>query len=81
VNAPSLEVLALQLEQIQRQINAITGHVTARDDMPIASEGRLRVHLNYAEHAVTHAWSVLRVAANDAAKQRAAELEQVNVRA
>jgi hypothetical protein len=78
VNVPSLEVLALQMKQIQSQINAITGHVTARDDMPIASEGRLRVHLAYAEQAITQAWSILHIAAKDAA---AADLEQVNGRA
>jgi len=81
MSAPTLESLAQQMQQIQRQLNAITGHVTSRGDLTTGQEGRLRVHLEYAEQAATRAWSVLHVAAKDAASQRAAELDQVNGRA
>lgn len=85
MNGPSLEVLEIQLRQIQSQINAITGHVTSRDDVSLAQEGRLRVHLEYAEQAITKAWSIVHVAAKDVAKrlteQQRAEAAEASMRA
>lgn len=65
INAPTLEILAIQTEQVVRQINAIIGHVAAhgsRENISPALQGAASLALVQAQRAATQAYGYIAAA-------------------